>query len=99
MSIGIGSQTPCWAEAAGMPALHVRDATAPMGASVPDREEPYDHVAVIYPKGQTPPLITVENLSTSVQKVMANGVAIAVVARPEGPAIAPDDVLLVERVI
>lgn len=82
-----------------MPGLLAEAQSAPIGASVPDAEAPYDHVAVIYPKGQTPPMITVETLSDTVQTVLADGVAVAVVARADGPTLIPSDVLLIERVV
>lgn len=69
----------------------------PQGALVPDENADCDHVAVVYNKGDTPPQITVTDLSGSVQQVNADGVAVAVVARSSGPQLCADDVLLVER--
>ncbi len=67
------------------------------GALVPDSQQENDHIAVVYDKGDTPPEITIQQVSGSVHTVCANGVAVAVVARASGPAPTVDEVLLVER--
>lgn len=67
------------------------------GALVPDSDVDHDHIAVVYNKGDTPPEITIHQVSGTVHTVCANGVAVAVVARATGPAPRVDDVLLVER--
>lgn len=72
---------------------------APQGALVPDMARDCDQVAVVYNKGESPPEITVKTVSNSVQTVLANGVAVAVIASAFGPTISPDDVLLVERCV
>lgn len=69
----------------------------PQGLLVPDTGFKTEKVAVVYNKGDTPPEITVQAISTDVQTVLADGVAVAVVARAAGPLISPEDVLLVER--
>lgn len=69
------------------------------GALVPDRLKDCDHIAVVYNKGDTPPEITIQQVSGSVHTVCADGIAVAVVARATGPAPKVDDVLLVERFI
>ena len=69
----------------------------PHGAFVPDTNHNCDHVAVVYAKGQNPPEITIREVSGSVHTVLANGVAVAVIARASGPAVSADDVLLVEQ--
>ena len=89
----------CWERATGMPPLSLAQEPMPQGALVPDILQDCDQVAVVYFKGQTPPEITIEEVSNSVHKVLADGVAVAVVARAFGPAPAADDVLLVERCI
>ena len=71
----------------------------PEGALIPDVEEHEDHIAVIYDKGEAPPEITITTVSRTVQTVLANGVAVAVVARATGPALTVDDILLVERFV
>jgi hypothetical protein len=71
--------------------------TAPQGVLVPDNAFKNDQVAVVYNKGDTPPEITVNVISGDVQTVLANGIAVAVVARTSGPMLTPEDVLLVER--
>ncbi|MDF1728011.1 MAG: hypothetical protein P1U53_09700 [Sulfitobacter sp.] len=70
---------------------------APQVALVPDTAHDCDQVAVVYNRGETPPEITVEETAGSVQTVLVNGVAVAVIARAFGPAVRPEDVLLVER--
>ena len=69
------------------------------GALVPDSYDENDHIAVVFNKGETPPEITIHEVSGSVHTVCANGIAIAVVASATGPAPSADDVLLVERYI
>ena len=67
------------------------------GALIPGAKQENDHIAVVYDKGETPPKITIQEVSGTVHTVLANGVAIAVVARATGPAPSVNDVLLVER--
>ena len=67
------------------------------GALIPAGHQDSDHIAVVYDKGDTPPEITIEAVSGSVHKVLADGIAIAVVASATGPAPNVNDVLLVER--
>jgi hypothetical protein len=69
----------------------------PQGAIVPSVEGDDDHIAVVYDKGETPPEITIQQVSGSVHTVLANGVAVAVVARATGIPPSPSDILLVER--
>ena len=64
---------------------------------VTQRNEKEDRVAVVYEKGEAPPEITIHAVSGSVHTVLANGIAVAVVARASGPAVSADDVLLVEQ--
>lgn len=86
-----------WQGASGLlPATRANE-TGLQCALVPDVRDEVDHVAVVYDKGQTPPRITVESVSGSVHKVLADGIAVAVVARSNGIAPSASDVLLVER--
>lgn len=71
----------------------------PEGAIIPDERAAEDRIAVIYERGDVPPVITISDVSRSVQTVLANGIAVAVVACAKGPQLTPDDVLLVERVV
>ncbi|WP_298912628.1 hypothetical protein [uncultured Roseobacter sp.] len=71
----------------------------PEGALIPGDRAQEDKIAVVYDKGELPPTITITEVSGSVQTVHANGVAVAVVARAEGPRLTVDDILLVERMI
>ncbi|GAA6175096.1 hypothetical protein [Sulfitobacter pacificus] len=88
-----------WERAAGlMPGSQAKQ-HAPQGAFVPDTMHDCDQVAVVYNKGETPPEITIKQVSGSVHTVLADGVAVAVIARAAGPAVSPEDVLLVERSI
>ncbi len=86
-----------WAGATGLTPAAQENENIPQGALVPDMARDCDQVAVVYKKGETPPEITVREISSSVQTVLADGVAVAVIASAFGPAISPDDVLLVER--
>lgn len=88
-----------WERAAGlMPGAKISQVT-PQGAFVPDTMHDCDQVAVVYNKGETPPEITIRQVSGSVHTVLADGVAVAVIARATGPAVSAEDVLLVERSI
>jgi hypothetical protein len=84
--------------ARGMPflqgALH-----RPEGALVAGEAEEDGRIAVVYNHGDTPPEITIAETAGRVQTVMADGVAVAIVARADGPGLTTDDVLLVERFV
>lgn len=71
----------------------------PEGAIVPDGRKEEDRIAVIYDSRETPPEITIHCSERQVQTVMANGVAVAIVACADGPLLTVDDILLVERVV
>lgn len=86
-----------WEHATGLAAKGAVRETTPQGALVPDTLHNCDQIAVVYDKGQVPPKITIAQVSGSVHTVMADGVAVAVVARASGPAPSVDDVILVER--
>lgn len=88
-----------WEHAAAMMPFTSQHEPCPQGVLVPDTLHNCDHVAVVYEKGQTPPEITIREVSASVHTVLANGVAVAVVARADGPVLSAGDVLLVERTI
>ena len=81
-----------------MPSFNAKECGL-QGALVPDSLHNSDHIAVVYNKGDTPPEITVHEVSGCVHKVCANGVAVAVVACSSGPALHAEDVLLVERTV
>lgn len=88
-----------WENAASLLPTGAPSEPGPQGALVPDSLRDNDQIAVIYDKGQTPPEITIHEVSGSVHTVLADGVAIAIVASANGPAPSKDDVLLVERTI
>ncbi|MEH6644266.1 hypothetical protein [Sulfitobacter sp.] len=67
------------------------------GALIPDARGETDHIAVVYDEGEAPPEITINKVSVSVHTVLANGVAVAVIASANGKAPNVSDVLLVER--
>ncbi|EEB84143.1 hypothetical protein [Roseobacter sp. GAI101] len=73
--------------------------TAPLGSLVHDTRQNCDQIAVVYDKGQRPPHITINRVSGSVHTVLADGIAVAVVASASRPVLNPDDVLLVERTV
>jgi len=79
-----------------MPA-QAKNETGITGALVPDGQGDTDHIAVVYDKGEVPPEITIKQISGSVHSVLADGIAVAVIARASGTAPSPEDVLLVER--
>lgn len=86
-----------WSEAKSLMPLHAECERGPKGALVPTAKGDADHIAVVYDKGDTPPEITIKQVSGSVHTVLANGIAVAVVARATGGAPSVSDVLLVER--
>ena len=86
-----------WDAAAGLMQIARRSDPSPRGALVPDEQHDCDQIAVVYDKGETPPKITIAEVSGSVHTVFADGVAVAVVACASGPAPSAEDVLLVER--
>lgn len=89
----------CWDQITGMVATSDRTVPCPQGILVPDSHTNRDKVAVVYDKGNPPPEITVKEISGSVTSVLADGVAVAVVARATGPGLSAKDVLLVERTL
>ena len=86
-----------WSEAKSLMPMQAQCERGPMGALVPDSTGKTDHIAVVYDQGDTPPEITITQVSGSVHTVLANGVAVAVVAKSTGDAPSVSDVLLVER--
>ena len=72
---------------------------SPEGALLAGEEDSDGKIAVVYNHGDTPPEITIYQTGGHVQTVMANGVAVAVVARADGPRLTSKDVLLVERYV
>ncbi|MEM1351912.1 MAG: hypothetical protein AAGF27_06185 [Pseudomonadota bacterium] len=76
----------------GLPASDV-----PQGALISSDGLGQDKIAVIYQRGAPLPEITVEQTAGQVQTIMADGVAVAIVACAEGPRLSVDDVVLVER--
>ena len=87
---------PQWHLATGLE--RCRGASGPRGALVPDGRLEDDRIAVVYDRGQKP-RITVEAICATVHKVLADGIAVAVVARASGQAPREDDVLLIERFV
>jgi len=86
-----------WDHATSLKSINARCQPSPQGSLVPDSLHNCDQIAVVYDKGQTPPHITVKRVSGSVHTVLADGVAVAVVASASRPTLNPDEVLLVER--
>lgn len=86
-----------WNEARGLMPATAPCEDGPQGALVPDHQHDCDHIAVVYNKGETPPEITIRQVSGSVHTVLANGVAVAVVASSRNAAPEVSDVILVER--
>ena len=69
----------------------------PQGALISGGRFGEDKIAVVYDHGDTPPEITVEQTAGQIQTILANGVAVAIVACARGPRVSAEDVLLVER--
>ena len=88
-----------WSQAKSLMPFSEQENAGPQGAIVPDHNPNWDHIAVVYDQGNTPPQITVQAVSGSVHTVFADGQPVAVVARTDGPAPVAEDVLLVERAI
>ncbi|KEJ89492.1 hypothetical protein [Sulfitobacter donghicola] len=86
-----------WSQAKSLMPLTAKCEKGPMGALVPDVQGDEDHIAVVYDKGDTPPEITIKQVSGTVHTVLANGIAVAVIARATGKVPTASDVLLVER--
>ena len=86
-----------WGSAASLMPLTAPRQRGLQGALVADTLHDCDQIAVVYDKGETPPEITIRQVSGSVHTVLANGIAVAVVARASGPAPTAEEVLLVER--
>ena len=86
-----------WSQAKSLMPQKAACERGPTGALVPDEKGETDHIAVVYDEGEMPPEITIKQVSGSVHTVLANGIAVAVVARATGKAPSASDVLLVER--
>lgn len=87
----------CWEKATAMMSTPYLPDQKPECALVHNTNHDCDQVAVVYDKGQRPPQITIREVSGSVHTVLADGIAVAVIARASGPALCAEDVLLVER--
>ncbi len=88
-----------WKQALSLMSVTDPCQTGLQGALVPDSQHEYDHIAVVYDKGDTPPEITIKQISGMVHQVLADGIAVAIIAQAEGRAPTAADVLLVERYI
>lgn len=86
-----------WSQAKSLMPVQAQCERGPQGALIPDTNEEMDHIAVVYDEGDAPPHITIKQVSGSVHTVLANGIAVAVIARASGKAPSPADVVLVER--
>ncbi|MCX7566184.1 hypothetical protein OS189_07505 [Sulfitobacter sp. F26169L] len=86
-----------WSKAKSLMPRRAEYDKGPTGALVPDGDGDTDHIAVVYDKGEAPPEITINHVSGTVHTVLANGIAVAVVARASGKAPSASDILLVER--
>ncbi len=86
-----------WSQAKSLMPIQAQCERGLQGALVPDGRGETDHIAVVYDKGETPPEITIKQVSGSVHQVLADGIAVAIVARVSEDAPSASDVLLVER--
>lgn len=74
-----------------------KSVSGPEGALFADEAEAKGKIAVIYDHGDTPPEITIEGDKGPIQTILADGVAIVIVACARGPNLSTQDVVLVER--
>lgn len=86
-----------WSKAKSLMPIQAHCERGLQGALVPDSRGDTDHIAVVYDKGERSPEITIKQVSGSVHQVLADGIAVAIVARASGDAPNASDVLLVER--
>ncbi|MDC0136878.1 hypothetical protein OAI26_09635 [Sulfitobacter sp.] len=86
-----------WSQAKSLMPVKAQCERGLQGALIPDSRGEKDHIAVVYDKGNTPPTITIKQVSGTVHTVLADGIAVAVVARSSGEAPTAADVILVER--
>ncbi len=77
--------------------IGLAEMTGPQGALLSDEVNGEDKIAVVYDHGAPPPEITISQTAGNVQTVLANGVAVAIVACADGPDLSAEDVILVER--
>lgn len=80
-------------------ALFKAGGSIPEGALITGDTAEEGKIAVIYNRGDTPPEITITGNAGAVQTILANGMAVAVVARADGPQLTSEDVMLVERFV
>ncbi len=73
--------------------------TGPDGALISGDPADEGRITVVYNHGDAPPEITISDTGGYAQTVLANGVAVAVVARADGTRLDASDVLLVERFV
>ena len=86
-----------WSQAKSLMPRTARYEKGPQGALIPDIDEAFDHIAVVYDEGENPPEITIKEVSGTVHTVLANGIAVAVIAKTSGKMPSVSDVVLVER--
>jgi len=77
--------------------LGARASQARQGSLTTSDELGPDKITVVYEHGDPPPKITVEQTARKIQTVLADGVAVAVVASADGAQVSIDDVVLIER--
>ncbi len=77
--------------------MGLRASARPQGALISARNENEERIAVVYEHGDTPPEITITQTAGNIQTILANGIAVAIVACAAGPSLSVKDVVLVER--
>ena len=93
------TRTYQWQRATGLLSATRPHQKGLQGALVPGGHDGCDHVAVVYDTGDAPPEITIRQVSGTVHQVLADGIAVAIIAQAAGRAPDPEDVLLVERCV
>jgi hypothetical protein len=97
MAISYDRHSLQWDNATSLASKDALRQPSPLGSFVHDTLHNCDQIAVVYDKGQRPPHITVTRVSGSVHTVLADGIAVAVIASATRPTLSPEEVLLVER--
>ena len=60
--------------------MGLRASAHPQGALISARDENEERIAVVYEHGDTPPEITITQTAGNIQTILANGIAVAIVA-------------------
>ena len=91
-------QNEIWAEhTAYHLSFNLSPPAAPEGAVIATKQAQCGQIAVYYNHADRPPEITISRTAWPVQTVLADGVAVAVVAGAKEPVLHKEDVMLIAR--